>query len=71
MSSYPRFRKFIEDEQGAVSIDWVVLTASIVSIGILVGSYVNTIPGEVTADVDTYATSVDPATGTAASEGTN
>lgn len=63
MSYSSMFRSFIKDDQGAVSIDWVVLTASIVSIGILVGSYVNSIPGEVTADVDSYATSVDPVTG--------
>ena len=68
MEHAPQMLRFITDEDGAVSIDWVVLTASIVAIGVVVGSNVNSIPGEVTGDVQTYATSIDPVTGTVSSE---
>lgn len=63
MEHAPKLLSFVTDEDGAVSIDWVVLTASIVAIGVVVGSNVNSIPSAVTSDVQTYATSVDPVTG--------
>ena len=31
-----QFRKFLENEDGAVTVDWVVLTAAIVGLGVLV-----------------------------------
>ena len=68
MEHAPKLLSFVADEDGAVSIDWVVLTASIVAIGVVVGSNVNSIPGEVTGDVQAYATSVDPVTGTVSTE---
>lgn len=32
---YPHWERFRNDETGAVTVDWVVLTAAIVGIGIL------------------------------------
>ncbi|MFO7804303.1 MAG: hypothetical protein R6V30_01365 [Paracoccaceae bacterium] len=34
-------KNFRNDEDGAVTVDWVVLTAAIVALGILVGSTVS------------------------------
>lgn len=68
MEHAPKLLSFASDEDGAVSSDWVVLTASIVAIGVVVGSNVNSIPGDVTSDVQTYAASVDPVTGTISAE---
>jgi Flp pilus assembly pilin Flp len=34
--------KFKADESGAVTVDWVVLTASMVALGLIVGSAVST-----------------------------
>ena len=34
-TNYP-FSAFIEDESGAVTVDWVVLTAAIVGLGVVV-----------------------------------
>lgn len=31
-----QFRRFLEAEDGAVTVDWVVLTAAIVGLGVLV-----------------------------------
>ncbi|MCI2397967.1 hypothetical protein [Aliiroseovarius subalbicans] len=36
------FNKFFNDESGAVTVDWVVLTAAIVGLGIAVMSAVGT-----------------------------
>ena len=35
------FAKFINDEDGAVTVDWVVLTAAIVALGLAVGTSVS------------------------------
>ncbi|MFZ3585573.1 Flp family type IVb pilin [Loktanella sp. DJP18] len=35
-------KNFRADEDGAVTVDWVVLTAAIVALGLVVGSKVNT-----------------------------
>ena len=43
-------KTFAKDEAGAVSIDWVVLTAAIVAMGVAVGSAIRT-------EVSTLATS--------------
>ena len=36
------FKSFANDESGAVTVDWVVLTAAIVGVGLAVMSVVNT-----------------------------
>lgn len=35
-------KNFTNDEDGAVTVDWVVLTAAIVALGLVVGNAVNT-----------------------------
>ena len=35
-----KFSAFLKDEAGAVTVDWVVLTAAIVGLGLLVFSFV-------------------------------
>lgn len=54
------FKSFKNDESGAVTVDWVVLTAAIVGLGLLV---ISTIDGGITdaadaieADLQTAAT---------------
>lgn len=64
MELSPNLVQFQHDESGAVSIDWVVMTAAIVSLGILIGTSVNNIPDDVLGKVDTYAQSVDVTSGT-------
>ena len=34
------FSKFLKDDSGAVTVDWVVLTAAIVGLGLLVFTFV-------------------------------
>jgi Flp pilus assembly pilin Flp len=51
------FSAFLKDETGAVTVDWVVLTAAVVGLGLLVFNYVRpgvsnlsiAIQGEMTA----------------------
>jgi Flp pilus assembly pilin Flp len=56
---------FVKDEDGAVSIDWVVLTAAIVAMGVAAGSSIRSTSTAVSGNVDTYAQSIDIATGAA------
>ncbi len=35
-----KFSAFLKDEAGAVTVDWVVLTAAIVGLGLLVFSFI-------------------------------
>lgn len=68
MELSPKLFQFQHDESGAVSIDWVVMTAAIVSLGILIGTSVNNIPDDVLGKVDTYAQNVDVTSGSAAED---
>ena len=36
MTTINRFKNFINDETGVVTVDWVVLTAAVVGLGIVV-----------------------------------
>ncbi len=49
-------KSFMNDESGAVTVDWVVLTAAIVGLGMLVMTQVSTsvtgLAGEIVADLD-------------------
>ena len=51
------FKSFANDEAGAVTVDWVVLTAAIVGLGIVVmktvGGGVETLSGNVSSTVST------------------
>ena len=42
MRTLKLFKYFINDESGAVTVDWVVLTAAIVGLGIVVMNIVGT-----------------------------
>ena len=42
MTTLNSFRYFINDESGAVTVDWVVLTAAVVGLGIVVMDTVGT-----------------------------
>ena len=49
------FKAFTKDESGAVTVDWVVLTAAIVGLGMVVvtsvGGGIETLAGKIKADV--------------------
>ena len=50
---------FIKDEDGAVSIDWVVLTAAIVAMGVAVGASVRSNTSTLTSSIGTSAAAVE------------
>lgn len=53
-----RFRNFNKDEDGAVTVDWVVLTAAVVGLGLLVMLAIKPAVSNLSADV---ATSIESA----------
>ena len=59
MDFIARIKTFAQDEDGAVTVDWVVLTAAIVGLAIAVGSVltdnVEGITTEIQADLDAAA----------------
>ena len=46
------FKRFAQDESGAVTVDWVVLTAAIVGLGIAISSVIFTNVKEIGNDID-------------------
>lgn len=48
-----RARMFLRDEAGAVTVDWVVLTAAIVLFGVAAGFIVTSAVPEVAAKINT------------------
>jgi len=52
-------KNFKNDEDGAVTVDWVVLTAAIVALGLVVGNAVNSAAtskaGEIVGDINASA----------------
>lgn len=46
------FKSFLADESGAVTVDWVVLTAALVGLGLAVISVVSGGLEDLTADID-------------------
>ena len=56
------FKTFKNDESGAVTVDWVVLTAAIVGLGLVVmttvGGGIEQLAGGITGDLTTRSTSV-------------
>jgi Flp pilus assembly pilin Flp len=46
-------KKFRNDEDGAVTVDWVVLTAAIVALGLLVGNQIMIAANKEVADIAT------------------
>ncbi|GGD35847.1 hypothetical protein [Sinisalibacter lacisalsi] len=61
--SYPHFitcpAKFAEDEQGAVTVDWVVLTAAILLLGAASAFYVTSSVPEVADAIVNYLEGVE------------
>ncbi len=52
------FKNFKNDESGAVTVDWVVLTAAVVGLGLVV---INSIEGSLTAAGTDIASTLDSA----------
>ena len=44
-------KNFKNDEDGAVTVDWVVLTAAIVALGLVVGNAVNSAASSKASDI--------------------
>lgn len=55
------FKKFHNDESGAVTVDWVVLTAAIVGLGLVVMS---TVGGAIEGASDAIESDIQEASGT-------
>jgi Flp pilus assembly pilin Flp len=49
--------RFRDDDDGAITVDWVVLTASIVALGVMVVALLNGNLGSVGAKVNTFLSS--------------
>lgn len=63
MKLFTILKNFKQDEDGAVTVDWVVLTAAIVGLGIAVltsvSGGVNTLAETISNDLSTYTTGID------------
>ena len=55
-----RFNSFLSDESGAVTVDWVVLTAAVVALAGLAFTSIQTSSGGVGSGVGSYLTGVQP-----------
>ena len=55
-----RFNSFLSDESGAVTVDWVVLTAAVVALAGLAFTSIQTSTGGVGSGVGNYLTDVQP-----------
>jgi Flp pilus assembly pilin Flp len=53
-------KTFVSDESGAVTVDWVVLTAAIVGLGLAVMSVVSGGVEDLSGDISTALTNTDP-----------
>ncbi len=53
-------KKFRKDENGAVTVDWVVLTAAVVGLAVAAYTSIETGAAELTADTDTFLQGRDP-----------
>jgi Flp pilus assembly pilin Flp len=47
-----KFSAFLKDEAGAVTVDWVVLTAAVVGLGLLIFSWVRPAVSDLAAAID-------------------
>jgi len=50
------FKTFRNDEDGAVTVDWVVLTAAVVGLGILAMTAINSSVGTLSSNIATQIT---------------
>ena len=55
-------KNFRNDEDGAVTVDWVVLTAAVVGLAIAAYSSIEEGATELTSDTSTYLKAQDPST---------
>ncbi len=46
-----KFSAFLKDEAGAVTVDWVVLTAAVVTLGLVVFTFIRPAVGNLAADI--------------------
>lgn len=51
-------REFASDESGAVTVDWVVLTAAVVILGVLALNFVRSGVGSAANEIDDYLSAV-------------
>ncbi|MCV2865578.1 Flp family type IVb pilin [Albidovulum sediminicola] len=51
-------KKFWQSEDGAVTVDWVVLTAAVVILGILALNFVTSGVGNAASKIDQYLSSI-------------
>jgi Flp pilus assembly pilin Flp len=47
-----KFSAFLKDEAGAVTVDWVVLTAAVVGLGLLIFSWVRPAVSDLAASIN-------------------
>ena len=62
MTFLNKIKTFAANESGAVTVDWVVLTAAIVGLGLAVISSVRTGVGSLASDISTSLSSASVAT---------
>jgi Flp pilus assembly pilin Flp len=55
-----KFNAFVSDESGAVTVDWVVLTAAIVGLGLAVMSVVSGGVEDLSGNISASLTNTDP-----------
>jgi Flp pilus assembly pilin Flp len=48
-----KFSAFLNDETGAVTVDWVVLTAAVVGLGLVVFTFVQPAISQLASDIGT------------------
>jgi Flp pilus assembly pilin Flp len=53
---------FLRSEDGAVTVDWVVLTAAIVGLGLVIGTTVGNSTADLATDIAASVSSVTPTT---------
>ena len=53
-------KNFRKDEDGAVTVDWVVLTAAVVGLAVAAYTSIETGATELTADTNTFLDTQDP-----------
>ena len=54
------FKNFRKDENGAVTVDWVVLTAAVVGLAVAAYSAIETGASGLTADTESFLDGQDP-----------
>lgn len=59
-----KFSAFLKDEAGAVTVDWVVLTAAVVGLGLVIFSIlspaVNNLTNDIAATMDKAGNTINP-----------